>query len=167
MIVAGVDVGRTGAVAFLDTATGEGWGELVDTSDGGRLMDAINNAATDGRIHAVGVEKVSSSPQMGVASAFKFGMSYGSALSVVACLGLPLLHISPRQWQALAFKNQPRPKSGTRHKGGANAATKARKMAVLKAARERWPMASLDRVKDGALADALWICLATAKEVQG
>ena len=164
MIVCGIDPGKTGAIAFLDTATGQGWGELVDTMDGASMWAPL----TAHDIRAVGVEKVSSSPQMGVASSFKFGMAYGSALSVVACLGLPLIHVSPRQWQALAFKNQPRPKSGKGvGKSGQYATQKARKMAVLKAARERWPMASLDRVKDGALADALFIALATAKEVGG
>jgi len=44
------------------------------------------------------IEKVSSSPQMGVRSAFTFGMSYGFLRGVITGL-FPFEEVSPQKWQ--------------------------------------------------------------------
>lgn len=66
---------------------------------------------------------------------------------------LPLVRVEPKEWQRLAFAGRTRPKTYAE-----------RKRHALRLARERWPGARLDRVKDSGIADALWIAAAVATE---
>lgn len=52
------------------------------------------------RIHAM-VERVHSSPQMGVASAFTFGRNVGAILGALAASGIPVDEIQPKAWQKI------------------------------------------------------------------
>ena len=45
------------------------------------------------------VEKVHSSPQMGVTSAFTFGQGYGALLMLLTCKGIPFEQVTPQKWQ--------------------------------------------------------------------
>ena len=45
------------------------------------------------------VEKVHSSPQMGVTSAFTFGQGYGALLMLLTCEGIPFEQVTPQKWQ--------------------------------------------------------------------
>jgi Holliday junction resolvasome RuvABC endonuclease subunit len=45
------------------------------------------------------IEKVSSSPQMGVVSAFTFGRSYGFLQGCLAAEGIPYALVTPQKWQ--------------------------------------------------------------------
>jgi hypothetical protein len=45
------------------------------------------------------VERVASSPQMGVVSAFTFGRGYGTILGVLAALEIPYDLVTPTVWQ--------------------------------------------------------------------
>jgi hypothetical protein len=82
--------------------------------------------ATAGDIHAIlldetrdrplnrtvcAIEKVQSSPQMGVVSAFTFGKNYGTLLGILASLAIPTEEVSPQRWQK-ALGIPPRKKSG-------------------------------------------------------
>ena len=67
-------------------------------------------------------------------------------------MALPLVRVQPREWQRVAFAGQVKPASYA-----------DRKRLSLRLARERWPGARLDRVKDSGLADALWIATAVAR----
>jgi hypothetical protein len=86
MSVIAVDPGFTGAIAVLSTS-----GELLTVAD----MPVVGEAAQR-RVNAVGladwireygpydfaiIEQVASRPKQGVSSTFKFGMSYGAAMS--------------------------------------------------------------------------------------
>jgi hypothetical protein len=46
------------------------------------------------------VELVHSSPQMGVASAFTFGLGYGKLLMGLTAAGIPYIQVTPQKWQA-------------------------------------------------------------------
>lgn len=146
MITVGIDPGASGAVAFL-LEDGRAYGELADTNDGRALAELIH-AHMMGEWGKVGLEAVHSFPGQGVASTFKFGAAFGTARGVVQAMGLPLVLVTPQAWTRRAFRARAKP-----------AGKKARKLAALQAARERWPDAHLDRIKDGAIAEALWIAL--------
>lgn len=45
------------------------------------------------------IEKVASSPQMGVVSSFTFGRSYGFLRGVLSALGIPYVEVRPQAWQ--------------------------------------------------------------------
>lgn len=45
------------------------------------------------------VEKVHSSPQMGVTSAFTFGMGYGALRMALIGAGIPFRDVRPQEWQ--------------------------------------------------------------------
>ena len=48
----------------------------------------------------VAIEKVSSSPQMGVRSAFSFGQSFGWLEGILQTLGFPHQYVRPQTWQS-------------------------------------------------------------------
>jgi crossover junction endodeoxyribonuclease RuvC len=54
--------------------------------------------ATGDDVRAV-IEKVSSSPQMGVTSAFTFGRSFGFLLGILAAREVPYAFVTPQKWQ--------------------------------------------------------------------
>jgi Holliday junction resolvasome RuvABC endonuclease subunit len=56
------------------------------------------NEGTNDRYAAV-IEKVSSSPQMGVVSAFTFGRSYGFLRGVLAANAIKYVEVRPQAWQ--------------------------------------------------------------------
>ena len=94
----GVDPGKSGAIAFLDEALGERWFIKGDSTDHD-LAEAVADASSQyDRVFAV-VERVSSSPQMGVKSAFTFGESFGKVQMVLAALKVPYELVSPSKWQ--------------------------------------------------------------------
>lgn len=153
MIVAAVDPGVAGAVAFLDTRTGGGWGEVLDTTDGSSLADVLRAQAPG----TVAIEvPVGRPPHTGgwkqISQQWR---AIGVAEGVVLALGLPLVRMQPKDWQRLAFAGRTKPKTYAE-----------RKRHALRLARERWPGAHLDRAKDSGLADALWIA-ATVASVAG
>lgn len=149
MIVAAVDPGVAGAAAFLDTKTGVGWGEILDTTDGAALAELLRAQAPG----VVGIEVPVGRPPHtgGYAQISRQWRAIGCAEGIVLALGLPLERVQPRAWQLVAFAGQAKPASYAE-----------RKRLSLRLARERWPGARLDRVKDSGLADALWVALAVA-----
>ena len=113
-ITIGVDPGKTGAVALLDS-----YGALVAIHDmplaGGdvsphllaNLEDWRNNSNPGGDFDNPGVgafdvaviEDVHSMPKQGVASSFGFGRSKGVAEGVFAGAGLRLVYVAPSTWK--------------------------------------------------------------------
>lgn len=83
--------------------------------------------------HAV-IEKVGSTPQMGVVSAFTFGKSYGAIRAFLIALEVPLTEVSPLVWQKAL---------GCRTKGDKNV-SKAR-------AQELWPKMKITHANADAL----------------
>lgn len=96
----GVDPGKSGAIAFVTDGWSEPWfvknnetlTDLVDT-----VRDSLKNGSTSDTFAVI--EKVHSSPQMGVRSAFTFGESYGQLTALLVALGIPYEVIRPQLWQ--------------------------------------------------------------------
>lgn len=92
----GIDPGQSGGIAVL--------------SDSGAVELAVKMPATDTAIDDVFsqfgvstceavIEHVWSSPQMGVASAFKFGRGYGALCMALAGNRIPFKEVTPQVWQ--------------------------------------------------------------------
>ena len=138
MIIFGIDPGFSGAWGAIDEA-----GAYVDSGDMlhtgnflhfNQILKAMREAVKDGECMVV-VEAVHSMPRQGVSSSFKFGVSYGVALSLAQALGVWGL-VTPRVWkqdlELTADKND-----------------------SLAMARLLWPDAPLARKKDNGRAEAL------------
>ena len=109
----GLDPGANGGLAVLDNlgivyhagkmpdTERELLDLLLDTSDG----DFVNLREKHNR--AV-LEKVHSSPQMGVVSAFTFGKGYGALRMALVAAGIPFDEVSPVKWQGAMGVLQPR-----------------------------------------------------------
>lgn len=106
MIFVGIDPGLDGAIAAW-----EGPGEPIAVADmptyqmgKKRVLDvlglarAVDNIVRERRA-TVYLEFVSSSPQMGVASAFKFGEGYGALQGVLAANFLSVVKVTPSTWK--------------------------------------------------------------------
>ena len=97
MIYIGIDPGKSGAIAFIDGATGDAWAiKAKETMHD--LCEAVREAV-GGQSCTATIEKVHSSPQMGVKSAFSFGQSYGQLEMLLCALGVRYEHVSPAKWQ--------------------------------------------------------------------
>lgn len=115
MIIVGADPGVTGAFAFYEVETrsirdafsmptdviakGKGtrrdinWPMVVHM-----LRLATSSMSTDWP-ERVFVERVSSSPQMGVTSSFNFGRSFGGLEALIPALGWTAEYVTPKQWK--------------------------------------------------------------------
>ena len=107
MIVIGVDPGKSGGIAWIDE-TGKACVEkMPDTlKDLWELIEKDILHAT-GNLHfgnstrncKAYLEQISSSPQMGVVSAFTFGNGYGHLEMALTAAGIPFERVRPQAWQ--------------------------------------------------------------------
>ena len=107
MITIGIDPGMSGAIAALDDAGQHlGTWDMPATTDGKlNWVDAIAlntilweiTAAT--RPAQVVIERVGAMPKQGIASAFKFGVGFGSILATIEASRLPLHFVTPQKWK--------------------------------------------------------------------
>ena len=107
MITIGVDPGKTGAIALVDS-----YGVLITVHDmplAGGIVSATLVAQLedwhldeDGLFGGFGpavIEDVHSMPKQGVASSFGFGRSKGVVEGVFAGAGRPLVYVAPSKWK--------------------------------------------------------------------
>lgn len=92
----GIDPGKAGGFAVLSVAGKVlAVGKMPETELD--LLTALTPWSS--AVHAY-VERVSSSPQMGVVSAFTFGRGYGGLLMALTALSIPFSLVTPAKWQA-------------------------------------------------------------------
>lgn len=94
MIVVGIDPGKSGGAARL----GDGPPRVAKIPATLHDLQRMLEVMLDGADH-VFIEKVHSSPQMGVKSAFTFGQGYGQLEMACAYARVPLTRVTPRVWQ--------------------------------------------------------------------
>jgi hypothetical protein len=92
----GIDPGLSGGIAFIPTS-GEPWAHKMPETDRD-LIDLLRDSTRDMEARAT-LEFVSSSPQMGVKSAFTFGEGYGRLQMALTALGVPYERVRPQAWQ--------------------------------------------------------------------
>ena len=97
MIYIGIDPGKSGAMALVwpdgQPATGvcRSDATFADQADWLLGFDLTQAVAV--------MEKVSSSPQMGVVSAFSFGKSQGFLIGLLTAMKIPYHEVTPQKWQ--------------------------------------------------------------------
>lgn len=103
----GVDPGKSGGVAWVDTA-GDAWAAPMpwggDGPDGGALHRIIQEGNL---LHHVGgciIEKVHAHPGQGVVSMFSFGRAFQVCLDAAAIAGVPSRLVTPPAWKAMVLK---------------------------------------------------------------
>lgn len=111
MIVYGIDVGTTGAIAVLVNGRLEAVDDLpAHISSSGvvrRRLDPAGLAAMVRGYRAqygvdaelATVEQLAAMPKQGVASVFSLGYSAGVVAGVVASLGIPTHYVAPGTWK--------------------------------------------------------------------
>lgn len=98
MIIAGIDPGLTGAVAFMEG------GKIIAVLDlpiVNKALDAANFydiLYKDGCSHAF-IEKAGPQPVQGVRAAFKTGEVYGTIVGVLMACHIPTAGVSPTAWK--------------------------------------------------------------------
>jgi hypothetical protein len=97
----GVDPGISGGIAILGIKGAAQAYKMPSTSrDLWELIQEIKMAA-DFESHQISatLESVSSSPQMGVVSAFTFGNGFGHLEMALTAAGIPFERVRPQVWQ--------------------------------------------------------------------
>jgi crossover junction endodeoxyribonuclease RuvC len=108
MVIVGIDVGLSGALAFLDPSN-PSTVEIFDIpvhllARGGKakreidIVELIRLLAARRITHAF-VEQVSSMPGQGLSSTFAFGKGFGIVLGVLASHSIPMTLIPPATWK--------------------------------------------------------------------
>lgn len=93
----GIDPGKGGSIAAI-------WSDGVPTTQHCKLDGTEQDIAEYLRgfdltsARAI-LERVASSPQMGVVSAFTFGRSYGFLRGLLAGFQVPFMEVAPAKWQ--------------------------------------------------------------------
>lgn len=91
----GIDPGKSGAIAIM-APNQKPQSIKLDATE----SDVFDFVASFDLTNAKAIiEKVHSSPQMGVVSAFTFGKSYGFLLGVLTCQRISYQEITPQKWQ--------------------------------------------------------------------
>lgn len=95
-----VDPGIKGAISFYFPEAPELIAvEDMPVADGS--VDAVTLARRIGQMKpdVAFIEQVNSMPGQGVASTFKFGVSYGAAIGAISALQVPLHLVRPQKWK--------------------------------------------------------------------
>ena len=97
MIYIGIDPGKSGSIsAVWDDGKPFPQHQILDATEADIAGFLLQFDTT--KMKCV-VEKVSSSPQMGVVSAFTFGKGYGVLLGILTCHKIPFREVTPQKWQ--------------------------------------------------------------------
>jgi hypothetical protein len=91
----GIDPGKSGAIACLSMREPEVF-KLDNTERD--IWEFLSGLACEGNTQAV-IENVHSMPGQGVASSFKFGMSFGMLRGMLIASEMPFELVTPRKWQ--------------------------------------------------------------------
>jgi len=106
-ILAGIDPGLSGAVAFFNTERNDV--EVFDIPTFSLTRSGKNKREVDAhalarilsarRIDHAFVERVGAMPGQGVSGVFAFGKCYGIILGVLAAIGAPQTLVAPQTWK--------------------------------------------------------------------
>jgi len=147
----GIDVGLTGALATLDEQGDARFiadlpiasSGSVKWIDGGELLRLLFAARHGDQPARVIVEQVGPMPKLGIVAANSKGLTLGSVLAILQVAQLPFELVSPVRWKRALGLIMPQ------------ASDNEKKAASLQKARQLFPKADLDRVKDHNRGEAL------------
>lgn len=98
MIYLGIDPGKHGGIAGLDEAGRVVRCAKMPLTEADLLLELIAYEGFAQACRAV-LERVWSSPMMGVVSAWTFGKGYGSLLMGLTATAIPFAEVTPQTWQ--------------------------------------------------------------------
>ncbi len=156
--IMGVDPGLSGALAMLDTKTGEvvlddmpvvvlstkrirskRTGKMTEKKRRAVCGKAVGDWVEQHQPDVAVVEAVASRPEQGVVSVFSFGEAYGAVVGAVTAMNVPVVRVTPAVWKRTFGL------IGTDKKASLARARKLHKVAAQR----------LARVKDNGRAEAL------------
>ncbi len=91
----GIDPGKSGGSAAILPGGELALNKWTTTADANRVIRLL----ADKYQIVARVERVSSSPQQGVCSAFTFGRNYGEWHGLLVGAGIPFDYVAPQRWQ--------------------------------------------------------------------
>lgn len=100
MIIVGIDPGASGGIAMLSSNAGAEPVSVYRMPETELDVVALFRGLTGEYVKAF-IEKVHSSPQMGVSSAFSFGRCYGMLRTALIACEVPFDEVTPQRWQAV------------------------------------------------------------------
>jgi crossover junction endodeoxyribonuclease RuvC len=99
----GIDPGKQGSISVISvnnlTHATKSTLESCKLSETEQDIWCWLNDSVDMLSAVATIEKVASSPQMGVVSAFTFGRGYGFLVGMLTAIQIPFKYITPQQWQ--------------------------------------------------------------------
>jgi crossover junction endodeoxyribonuclease RuvC len=95
----GIDPGKSGGIACISPSETSVWPMPETVADLVDLLREIRVHAPHGYEVIAAVERVHSSPQMGVVSAFTFGRGLGNIEAACSAIGIRLEWVNPPAWQ--------------------------------------------------------------------
>lgn len=95
-IFIGIDPGKSGGIACIDTETGICYTEPYSDK---ALIDLCNSTSRKGQNVVCCLEKVGAMPGQGVVSMFSFGQSVGYIKGVLESFLIPYQEITPQRWK--------------------------------------------------------------------
>lgn len=99
MIFIGIDPGVSGGIAAIDELSIVIAAEKMPPTEAD-VLDLLRRWPVDSTPTRAVLERVSSSPQMGVVSAFTFGKGYGALRMALQAEEIPFDEVVPAKWQA-------------------------------------------------------------------
>jgi crossover junction endodeoxyribonuclease RuvC len=113
-VICGIDPGAKGGVAFYRNAESVTAYPMPMLDDGHVGAWQLAEWLREHDPKVVWIEKVHSMPKQGVASTFKFGVSFGGVAAVCGALGVPVLLVTPQKWKAAVLSDTKRDKDAAR-----------------------------------------------------
>jgi len=138
VLIVGIDPGKTGGVAFIDTETQQA--EVYDMPTLTEFTELLSSRKS--KILRVFIEKQQVFPGQGIVSSGNLMRHYGELIGVLVALRIPFEEVPPKRWQAHFF-------------GRRRMSRKERKRMSIEIAKRLFPNAEIGK-KDGR-ADAILI----------
>lgn len=109
--ILGIDPGQAGGMAIIDNGT------LVECVAMPSTEHDINDFFERNKdVDVAYLEQVHSMPQQGVASTFKFGVSYGFLRGILVANKIPFEDVTPMKWQKALGMNAKKGETKIKHK---------------------------------------------------
>jgi crossover junction endodeoxyribonuclease RuvC len=106
----GIDPGKTGGLALLDTDHAQIIALHVMPETLADLADLMRELSRHTRLTCF-VEQVHAMPKQGVTSVFTFGQGYGALMGMLTVLKIPFVLVRPQKWQKEFWGKTTNPKA--------------------------------------------------------
>jgi len=103
MLISGVDIGKKGAIAFINSKTLRA--EVYAMPEDFLEVISLFERKLQEDMLLVLVEKQQAFPKQGVVSTFKLGIQYGMILGILKALKIPYEEVSAKKWQKVMLGN--------------------------------------------------------------